>query len=243
MIPLELQKKAVELGHVGHKGKEKTKALLREKIWFPGMSKMVDACQAVGRQNPPEPMEIQSTEHTPWETIAIDFYGPIPNINKYLLVVTDTYSKFPEVEIVSTTEATHGILNNVRTDNGPPFNGYEFERYMSALGIHWKTSTPLWPQGNAHVERFMKPLGKALQTAKLEGRPWKQELYRFLLNYRATPHATTKIAPCELLYNRTIHGYLPELRDCKVADKHTQPRSNIEQSRQHKSRPSQWEMW
>ena len=251
VVPSELQKKAVELGHVGHQGKEKTKALIREKIWFPGMNKAVDdmidnciACQAVGRQNPPEPMEIQPTECTPWETVAIDFYGPIPQVNKYLLVVTDTYSKFPEVEIVSSTDAksciplldrifaAHGIPTNIRTDNGPPFNGYEMERYMTALGINWTTSTPLWPQGNAHVERFMKPLGKSLQTAKLEGRPWKQELYRFLLSYRTTPHATTKVAPCELLFNRTIRGHLPELRDSTVVDKHDRAKDNIEKSKQ-----------
>lgn len=250
VIPKELQRKAVELGHVGHQGKEKTKSLIREKIWFPGLSKVVEQtiekcvpCQAVGLGNPPEPMEVQQTEHTPWETVAIDFYGPIPQVNKYLLVVTDTYSKYPEVEIVSSTDAktciplidkifaTHGIPKNVRTDNGPPFNGYEIERYMEALGINWTTSTPLWPQGNAHVERFMKPLGKALQTAKIEGRKWKQELYRFLLSYRATPHSTTKIAPCELLFNRTIRGHLPELRDNTVVNKHDLARENITKSR------------
>ena len=77
----------------------------------------------------------------------MDFYGPIPNTGQYLLVLIDIYSKFPEIEIVNSTEAkacipkmdkifaTHGIPAKLKSDNGPPFNGKEFENYMTALGI------------------------------------------------------------------------------------------------------------
>ena len=39
----------------------------------------------------------------------------------------------------------------------------------------------------------MQPLGKALKTATIEGRPWRQELSRFLFTYRNTPHSTTGV--------------------------------------------------
>ena len=68
-----------------------------------------------------------------------------------------------------------------------------------------------WPQRNAVVERFMKPIGKLLKTAEIKGKNWRQELQRFLLQYRSTPHQTTKVASSELLFNRKIRGYLPEL--------------------------------
>ena len=121
------------------------------------------------------------------------------------------YAMFPEVEIVHSTSiqaiisklhqifATHGIPVKLTSDNGLPFNGAEFERYMKALNIEWKTSTPLWLQRNSNVESFNKTLVKVLQTAQLEERNWRQEFERFLLSYRLIPHATTKIAPCELL--------------------------------------------
>ena len=214
MIPAKLQQKATQLGHVGHQGIKKTKSLLRKKIWYPNKDKrvqeMIDkciACQTVGHGNPLQPMEITPTADTPWTSVAIDFYGREPQTGEYLLVVTDTYSKFPEVEIVNSTEArvcipkldkifaTHGIPNKIKTDNGPPFNSHDYERYMQVLGIEWQTSTPLWPQGNAKAESFMKPLGKMTKTATIEGKNWRQELQRFLLSYRSTPHATTKIAP------------------------------------------------
>ena len=42
VIPATLQTEAVDLAHEGHQGIVRTKALLREKIWFPGMDKMVE---------------------------------------------------------------------------------------------------------------------------------------------------------------------------------------------------------
>ena len=141
-----------------------------------------------------------------WKVLNIDFYGPLPT-GEYLLVVINRYSRFPEVEIVSSTKASvvipkldrlfavHGIPAIVRSDNGPPFNGEDYSRYLQALGVKVEWSTPKWPQGNALVKRFMRPLGKALKTAKLDGRPWRQELQRFLLYYRTTPHSTTGVPP------------------------------------------------
>ena len=111
-----------------------------------------------------------------------------------------------------------------------PFNGDEYSRYLKALGINQDHSTPKWPQGNAEVERFNQPLGRALTTAKLEGKVWQQELNRFLLQYRTTPHATTKGPPAELLFNRVIKGKLPTLEKKNVVDRHREAKEN-EQSR------------
>ena len=83
-----------------------------------------------------------------WEVLNIDFYGSLPT-GEYLLVVINRYSRFPEVEIVSSTKASvlipkldkifavHGIPAIVRSDNGPPFNGEDYSRYL-ALGVKFK---------------------------------------------------------------------------------------------------------
>lgn len=174
------------------------------------------------------------------------FLRPLPS-SEYLLVVVDRYSRFSEVEIVHSTRASvvipkldkifsvHGIPDTLISDNGPPFNGDHYARYLNALGIQAKYSTPYWPQGNAIVERFMRPLGKALKTAKLEGRPWRQELSRFLLQYRITPHCTTGVPPSELLYNRVIKGKLPVISSKKVINRHKEARDN-EEVRKEKNR-------
>ena len=125
----------------------------------------------------------------------------------------------------------HGIPAILRSDNGPPFNGEEYSRYQQqTLGIKAEWSTPKWPQGNATVEHFMQPLGKALKTAKLDGRPWRQELQRFLLNYRTTPHRTTGVPPAQLLFNRTVRGKLPVLKK-RVVRRHSEA-SKVDEKRQ-----------
>ena len=73
----------------------------------------------------------------PWQCASADFYGPMPAGE--LLLVMDTYNRYPEVEIVKSTSATetipmfetlfatHGIPSELKTDNGPPFQS-EFLR-------------------------------------------------------------------------------------------------------------------
>ncbi len=244
VIPAVLQQRAIDIAHETHLGIEKTKSLIREKIWFPQIDSRVKdtieqciTCQAVGKPKPPEPLRMTEMQELPWRTVHVDFYGPLPT-SEYLLVVVDRYSRFPEVEIVHSTRAStvipkldkifsvHGIPDIIISDNGPPFNGDEYVRYLKALGIQAKFSTPYWPQGNATVERFMQPLGKALKTAKVEGRPWRQELNRFLLQYRTTPHCTTGVPPSELLFNRTVKGKIPVITKKKITNRHKEARDN-----------------
>ena len=174
----------------------------------------------------------------PWSSFAIDFFGPIHNTGQYLLMIVDTYSKFPETEVVDSTEAkacipkldrifaTHRIPTNLKSDNGPPFNRKEFENYVKTLGIDWKPSTLLWPQGNANVESITRPIGKVMKRSVLENKNWRQELQRFLLNYRS--HKITGVAPCELLFNQQTGGQLllPQLQTKKLVNKHHEAKQN-----------------
>ena len=59
---------------------------------------------------------------------------------------------------------------------------------------------------NRNAESIMKPIGKVIKTATLEGKNWRQELQRFLLNYRSTPHAITKVDGRPRLRNITFDG-------------------------------------
>ena len=196
------------------------------------------ACQVISAPNLPEPLQSLPMPNRPWDKVKIDFYGPLPS-GHYALVVIGCYSRFPEVEILKSTAAQkvipkldsifarHGIPSQVTSDNGPPFQSCEFKQYMNTMGIKHTTSTPLWPQGNAEAETFMKPLGKAIRTAHLEKRPWQQELSKFLLNYRQTPHSTTRVPPAQLLYNREIRGEIPSLPcNPKPINRHSEAKGN-----------------
>jgi len=69
------------------------------------------------------------------------FLRPLPS-DDLLLVVTDRYSQYPEVKTVRSnkssvvipklnmTFAVHGIPFDLTSDNGTPFNGNEFSRFL-----------------------------------------------------------------------------------------------------------------
>ena len=87
--------------------------------------------------------------------LGIDFCGPFPS-GEYLLVVTDEYSRFPEVEIIKSLQgktvipkldkilATHGIPVEIKSDNGPPLMVRSSGIIQNTLGL---TIVKLHPYG------------------------------------------------------------------------------------------------
>jgi hypothetical protein len=235
VLPKELQKRAVDICHEGHLGIVKTKQLLRSKVWFPGIDRLVEStvahcmpCQAYTNSTIREPLKMSSTPTGPWVETSIDFCGPFPD-GSMLLVWIDDYSRYPEVEFVPSTScqnvvpvmekiiATHGIPTVIRSDNGPPFNSNSFAIFCKEKDIKHRRITPLWPEANGLAEVFMKSIKKLAQTSTAEGKNWKIELYKMLGNYRSTPHPTTGFSPRELCLGRKGKGKLPEFQK---PDKH-----------------------
>ena len=58
----------------------------------------------------------------------------------------------------------------------------------------------------------MKSLGKAIKSGCVEGKSWKQALYKFLRNYTDIPHVTTGKSQAELLFGYNIRTLIPEIR-------------------------------
>ena len=228
-----LRQLVVELAHEGHQGTVKCKQLLRSKIWFPHLDKMVEdrisrclGCQATTYTPRRDPLQPSILPDRPWQVIDMDFWGPLPS-GEYILVMIDEYSRYPEVEFVTSTGAqavvphidkvfsTHGFPEVVKTDGGPPFNGnesHEYQLYMKWAGIKTKVVSPEDPEANGLAENFMKVISKTWHIAKIEGKNYKQEIYKFLRHYRATPHTSTGKAPAEVLFNRKFHVRLPEFQ-------------------------------
>ena len=229
VIPSALEHRVLQLAHEAHQGITKTKALLRERVWFPNIDRQAEAmvrnclaCQANTPETHNEPLQMSELPDTVWQDVSADFYGPLPT-GEHLLVIVDEYSRYPVVEVMHSTSANSvipvmdkifsmlGIPRTVKTDNGPPFNGEQFSKFAAYMGFHHRKITPLWPQANATAERFMRTLGKCLRVAHMENIPWKQHLYTFLREYRATPHSTTTTSPAELLLNRRMHTKMPSM--------------------------------
>jgi hypothetical protein len=227
-----LQQQCVELAHEGHQGETKTKKLLRAKVWFPQLDKMIEkkvrecrGCQATTSVPHRDPLQPTTLPERPWAKIDMDFWGPLPS-GEYLLVMIDKYSRYPVVEIVRSTSAdavvphidkifsTHGFPDQVQTDGGPPFNGtgsHTYYQYMKWAGVSSRRVAPEDPEANGLAENFMKNVKKVWHSAIVEKKSPRQEMYKFLRNYRSTPHTSTGKSPAEALFNRPIKTRLPQI--------------------------------
>ena len=177
VLPEALQNRAVKIAHAGHQGIVKTMALLREKVWFKNMQPLVEeniknchTCQISTHKPAREPLQMSPLPAAPWAEVSADF-GRLQN-GKFLLIVTDEYTRYVVVNIldsISTTSviprldkifAEFSVPVSLRTDNGPPSNSHKFKTYASITGFRHRRITPLWSQANGETERFMRIVKK-----------------------------------------------------------------------------------
>ena len=184
-VPKSLRDKVIKLAHEGHQGITKTKEYLRTRVWLPWTSGAQFIRVPAGHR---------------LQAIQMD-RGRIRQLNQYQSGYTQAGQNL--------RLAWH-TWRSVSSDNGPPFNEQDFSDFSKYFGFRRERKTPLNPQANTEAEQFMRVVKKLYQISKLTGTNFKQEVYRFLRAYRATPHCTAKIAPSDLMYpNRKFRTRLP----------------------------------
>ena len=229
-----LREWVVDLGHSGHMGMSATKRLLRHRLWFPGMDRMVEErvaaclpCQAATDSHTKDPLKPNEIPVQPWSTIYADHWGPTPD-GRHILVMIDALTRYPEVIAVKGTSADanihgfaeafarHGIPHILRSDNGPPFNGIDthlLQQWFANMGVsHRPNFSAEDPEASGQVEAFMKHLKKIFHVATVEGSDPYMKLQEHLLQVRGTPHPTTGKCPAELLFGRSFRTTVPDMR-------------------------------
>ena len=227
VLPKALHELAIQKAHQGgHPGMTSVKRRIRAHFWFPSINELVEKtikackpCQLLTGKTTKETMSMQHTPKEAWDKVNIDLFGPMPN-SKHVLVVQDQMSRFPAAKIVPSTAAkpvltalgevygAYGNPNTHRTDNGPPFNSKAFEEFSKNRGIHHTKVYEYHPQANP-AETFMKPLGKAMKAAALEGQNQERALENLLSGYRNTPHYATGAAPGSMLFRSGYRDEFP----------------------------------
>lgn len=231
VIPEALRKKTLKIAHAGHPLEAKLKAILRRRVWWPGMAgdaeewvKSCAVCAVNGRPERPPPMQRSFAPKGVWETIAVDFNGPYLKLGGIsILVIIDLRSRYAIARPVKTTKFEHtkavlddvfereGFPRAIKSDNGPPFNGEEYSNYCSMRGIQTIFSTPFFPQQNGLVEGFMKVINKAMAAALSTGASYQKELQAAVKSYNAADHSITRMPPEEVMTGRKIKRGLPLL--------------------------------
>ena len=101
--------------------------------------------------------------------------------------------------------ATHGIPNQLHSDNGPPYNSAEFGSFLKSSGTEHITSSPGYPQSNGRVENAVKTARTLIKKAKESD----SEFFLSLLSWRDTPTEGMNSSPAQRMFGRRIRTQLP----------------------------------
>ena len=158
---------------------------------------------------------------SPLDRLSTDFLGPFPVTprgNKYIMVVTDTFTKWVDIFALpdqSAKRCANVLLNEVISRFGTPLSihsdqGRNYEstifRELCRLFEIKKTRTSIRnPRGNGQTERFNRTLLNMIKKY-LEGEQdaWDLNLGCLAGAYRATPHAATGLTPNLLILGREV---------------------------------------
>jgi len=240
VIPTSLQHKIISVAHNSHQGETKTYQLLKEKVWFPGMKGKVEmavktcqACQIAKEYIKKHPVLMNEIPVEPMDQVAVDFYGPMKEDGKHIMVLTDLYSRYPFAITIKSVSGEHvipeldkifkqfGYPRLIRSDNGAPFNGHEWTKFTKAHDVIRELITPYHAQANGLVERFMKNLTTCRRVAHLSGQKYQKVIDEYLADYRSTPHSSTGKTPVSLVFNYTCNtSNLPHIRHQRLNQQH-----------------------
>ena len=235
VIPLPGRSLVLKQLHDTHPGISRMKSLARSYVWWPGLDTEImttvqrcDICQ-VHRPSPSKaPLHPWEWPSRPWARLHIDHAGPFHG--KLFLIIVDAHSKWMDVHIVNSTSAestisklcmvfaTHGLPEQVVSDNGTGFASTEFKKFLSDNGVQQIFTAPYHPSSNGLAERAVQTFKSAVN--KLEG-PMDVRITHFLFKYRITPQTTTGLSPAQLLMGRRLRTHLDLLHPdtSKVQDK------------------------
>lgn len=230
VIPSLLRTKVLNHLHLAHPGIVRMKALARSYVYWPNIDKDVtDFVQQCSRCASSARAPVKSKLYSwpkakqVWSRAHIDYAGPFQGHN--YLVVVDSFSKWPEIFIMtSTTSAAtiakireingrFGLMDIIVSDNGPQFTLHEFDEFCKVEGICHIPTPPVHPQSNGQAERFVDTFKRALTKAKGE-ESVANVLQRFLQRYRITPNVQlpNNCTPAELMLGRKMKSSLDLLK-------------------------------
>jgi hypothetical protein len=233
-IPTSLRREILHLFHdtpeAGHFGVKKTKRAIRNRVYWNNMMKdiqsYVQTCEICQKCKSERklPAGLLGTVPPPtaiFQTLHIDFIGPLPpssggRRNKFVLVVLDELSKWPEffpMRIATAKKVAEnledqvfcrfGAPKTIVSDNGSQFISKVMKKLCRDWGIKHSLISPYHPQPNAS-ERTNQTLKQLIRSFVDSHSNWDQHLQKFAFAIRASVSETTKVSPALLNLGREL---------------------------------------
>ena len=224
ILPRNLQETALRAHHdhttASHRGVNKTLGALRARFYWPGLTSQVKRWVRVCHECGSSPLK-QYVVGAPMERLAMDILGPLPLTprgNRFVLVVTDYFTKWTESYAISNQEAVtvaeklvaefvcrFGVPRELHSDQGTNFESKVMAQVCKLLDIEKTRTSPLHPQSDGQVECYNRTLVEMLRGKLKESQEdWDLQLQPCMMAYRSSIHESTGETPNMLMLGREI---------------------------------------
>lgn len=233
VVPKDRRKDVISASHdmptSGHMGTYKTYNRVAEKYYWPKLRYdvanyvrkcAVCAAHKLDQKKPAGLMTAQPRVYKPWEMISTDLMGPLPRStrgNKYILVVTDYFSKFSLVFPLRSATAgiivrkieeevflIFGVPRLLLCDNGPQYRSKQLEKLAKDYNVTLRYNANYHPQANP-TERYNKTIKTMLSMyASDNHRTWDSNLAKIACATRTAKHDAIKQTPFYVNFGRRM---------------------------------------
>ena len=230
VIPRSLRQTIMECIHCGHTGIAGSLQRARMSVFWPGLTadikNYVRTCETCNRLRQTAQQKETLLQHErpdrPWAKVAADLFS-IDKRN--FLVTVTTWSNYFELDELRDTASkavirclrrhfsTHGIPDELVTDNDPQFTADEFKTFSTSWMFRHTTTSPYHPQSNGLAESTVKTAKKILRTAIANG----EDAWLAILAHRNTPTQGMATSPAQQLLSRST-TLLPVNTDLLLPD-------------------------
>lgn len=216
----------------GHFGIEKTLQNFSNDFWFrhmrPYVKSYIDACIECAYNKRPSGttegrLHISDTVPIPFRTVHVDHLGPFTKSsrgNVYLLVVSDSFSKYVVLKAVKNTQTKpvvlllneltmyFGLPSQIVSDRGTAFTSKLFADYCDRNNIVHIKNAVRTPRANGQVERVNQVVGRFLRTVTEDPRKWDNDLQDLQWITNSQINKTNNCCPNDVVFRFKLRDRL-----------------------------------